>query len=213
MDNESTVQLSEAWFAARRGKVTASRVGDVIAMTKSGWGAGRAGYMAELITEILTGKTFERFQSEAMGWGVEKEPDARNAYMFFRDVEVLPAEFILHPRISESGASPDGLIGDDGLLEIKCPQTSTHIETLLNNTCSSRYITQMQWQMACTGRKWCDFASFDPRMPAHMQLFVRRFERNPKEIDQLEKDVVQFLKEMHAKIAALQEKYGNAKAA
>lgn len=206
-------QLSEEWFAARRGKVTASRVGDVIAMTKSGWGAARGNYMAELITEILTGNTFERFASEAMNWGVEKEPDARNAYMFFRDVEVLPAEFVIHPRISASGASPDGLIGDDGLLEIKCPQTGTHIETLINGSCSSRYITQMQWQMACTGRQWCDFASFDPRLPAHMQLFVRRFERKQAEIDQLEKEVAQFLKEMHAKIETLQSKYGTAKAA
>lgn len=206
-------QLSEEWFAARRGKVTASRLSDVIAMTKSGWGAGRGNYMAELITEILTGITAERFATEAMRWGVEKEPDARNAYMFFRDVEVLSAEFVLHPRIAESGASPDGLIGADGLLEIKCPQTSTHIETLINGTASSRYITQMQWQMACTGRQWCDFVSFDPRLPASMQLFVRRFERKQSEIDLLEKDVVQFLKEMHAKIATLQSKYGTAKAA
>ncbi|MDR5729671.1 MAG: YqaJ viral recombinase family protein [Terriglobia bacterium] len=206
-------QLSEEWFAARRGKVTASRLSDVISMTKSGWGAGRGNYMAELITEILTGITAERFATEAMRWGVEKEPDARNAYMFFRDVEVLPAEFVLHPQIAESGASPDGLIGDDGLLEIKCPQTGTHIETLINGTCSSRYITQMQWQMACTGRQWCDFVSFDPRLPAHMQLFVRRFERKQAEIDQLEKDVAQFLKELHAKIATLQSKYGTAKAA
>lgn len=206
-------QLSEEWFAARRGKVTASRVGDVIAMTKTGWGAGRGNYMAELITEILTGKTFERFASEAMNWGVEKEPDARNAYMFFRDVEVLSAEFVIHPSIGESGASPDGLIGDDGLLEIKCPQTNTHIETLINGTCSSRYITQMQWQMACTGRQWCDFVSYDPRLPASMQLFVRRFDRNQKEIDQLEKDISQFIKELHGKITTLQSKYGNLKAA
>jgi putative phage-type endonuclease len=201
-------QLSDAWFAARRGKVTASRLGDVIAMTKSGWGASRANYMAELITEILTGATFERFQSDAMAWGVEKEPQARDAYMFFRDVEVLPAEFVVHPTINESGASPDGLIGDEGLLEIKCPQTSTHIETLLSGTANQRYLTQMQWQMACTGRQWCDFASFDPRLPASMQLFVRRFERQQKEIDQLEKDVAQFLKEMHSKIDALKSKYG-----
>jgi putative phage-type endonuclease len=206
-------QLSEEWFAARRGKVTASRLSDVIAMTKSGWGAARGNYMAELITEILTGITVERFRNDAMTWGVEKEPDARNAYMFFRDVEVLSAEFVLHPRIAESGASPDGLIGDGGLLEIKCPQTATHIETLINGTCSSRYVTQMQWQMACTDRQWCDFVSFDPRLPASMQLFVRRFERQQKEIDQLEKDVAQFLKEMHAKIATLQSKYGTAKAA
>lgn len=200
-------QLSEEWFAARRGKVTASRVSDVIAQTKMGWGASRAVYMAELICERLTGKTFERFQNDSMKWGVEKEPDARSAYVFYRNVDVMPAEFVIHPKIPDSGASPDGLIGDDGLLEIKCPQTNTHIETLLSGMPASKYITQMQWQMACTGRLWCDFVSFDPRMPEHMQLFVKRIQRNAKDIEMLEKNITLFLREMATKLDDLRSRY------
>lgn len=203
-------QLSEEWFAARRGKVTASRMSDVTASTRNGWGASRAVYMAELIAERLTGTTTERFQNDAMKWGVEKEPDARNAYVFFRDVEVLPAEFVEHPAIPDSGASPDGLVGEHGLLEIKCPQTNTHLDTLLSGIPASRYILQMQWQMACTGREWCDFVSFDPRMPAHLQLFVKRIQRNNSDIQMLEKNVNLFLDEMYEKLRALTEKYGKA---
>jgi putative phage-type endonuclease len=203
-------QLSEEWFAARRGKVTASRIADVMASTKTGWGASRAAYMAELIAERLTGVTTERFQNDAMKWGVEKEPDARNAYVFFRDTEVSPAEFVEHPAIPDSGASPDGLVGTDGLLEIKCPQMNTHLDTLLSGMPASKYILQMQWQLACTGREWCDFVSFDPRMPPHLQLFVKRIKRSASDIQMLEKNVNTFLDEMYRKLRDLSEKYGKA---
>lgn len=197
------IQGSPEWFAARLGKVTASRVADVIAKTKTGWGASRANYMAELIAERLTGTTAPGFTNAAMQWGTEQEPEARAAYEFRTDSEVQQVGFVIHPKIADSGASPDSLVGVDGMVEIKCPNTSTHIETLLSGTIPAKYITQMMWQMACTDRKWCDFVSFDPRMPESMRFFTRRIERDDKVIAQLEKDVCEFLDEMAKKIAAL----------
>lgn len=201
-------QLSPEWFAARLGKVTASRLGDLMATNRSGPGAGRANYMAELICERLTGKTAERFQSDAMKWGTDNEPNARNAYVFFNDVEVTPAAFIVHPSIAQSGASPDGFVGDEGMVEIKCPQTATHLDTLLTETINLRYIYQMQWQMACTRRLWCDFVSYDPRLPPAMQMWVKRFERNEKTIGELESSIKTFLREMEDKITALHRRLG-----
>jgi putative phage-type endonuclease len=196
-------QLSEEWFAIRCGKVTASRMGDLMATTRNGYGASRATYMGELIAERLTGKPAERFQSEAMKWGVDNEPHANSAYVFFKDVQIEPVGFVPHPSIENSGASPDGLIGDDGMVEIKCPITATHIDTLITDTIAVRYIYQMQWQMACTGRQWCDFVSFDPRMPPSMQMYCKRITRNPKTIAELEASVKDFLRELDGKIAAL----------
>jgi hypothetical protein len=138
-----------------------------------------------------------------MQWGTEKEPDARAAYEFQTDTEVAQVGFAPHPSISASGASPDGLVGDDGLVEIKCPNTATHIDTLLGNEVPAKYITQMLWQMACTGRKWCDFVSFDPRLPESMRLFVRRVHRHDAEIARLEDLVIQFLGELDQKTSDL----------
>ena len=201
------VQGSPEWFAERVGKVTASRVADVIARTKSGWGASRANYMAELIAERLTGAKSEGFVNAAMQHGIDTEPHARDAYSFYAGVEVEPVGFIAHPTIPMSGASPDGLVGNDGLVEIKCPSTATHIDTLLNGKVPEKYITQMMWQMACTGRKWCDFVSFDPRMPESMRLFIKRVERDEKLIASLEKEVELFLREVETKVAALRSMY------
>lgn len=200
-------QLSEAWFAARRGKVTASRLGDLMATTRSGYGAGRGNYMAELLVERLSGKTTERFQNDSMKWGVEQEPHARAAYEFFRDATVVPAEFIPHPTIADTGASPDGLVGDEGMIEIKCPLTATHVDTLLTETIAVKYIYQMQWQMECAGRKWCDFVSFDPRLPPNMQLYVKRVERNAQTIGELTKAITLFLRELDQMIGRLKERY------
>lgn len=197
------IQGSPEWFALRCGKVTASRVADVIAKTKAGWGASRANYMAELIAERLTGVTAESYTNAAMQWGTEKEPEARTAYEFWRDAEVTEAGFVLHPTIGSSGASPDGYVGGKGLIEIKCPSTATHIETLLGGTVPAKYITQMQWQMACTDRAWCDFVSYDPRMPDELRIFVRRVERDEDRIAELEKEVIEFQKELNAKLFAL----------
>lgn len=200
-------QGSADWFAARLGKVTASRVSDVIAKTKSGWSASRANYMAQLVAERLTGQPQESYSNAAMQWGIEQEPLARAAYEFRTDATVTPAWFIEHPKIAMSGASPDGLIGDVGLVEIKCPTTATHIETLIGKSTPDKYLAQMQWQMACTGAKWCDFVSFDPRLPEAMRLFVSRVHRDDERIKELEKEVLAFLAELDAKVKTLTDLY------
>lgn len=207
------IQGSAEWHALRVGKVTASRVADVIARTKSGWGASRANYMAELIAERLTGEPAEKFTNAAMAWGTEKEPDARAAYEFFRDAAVTEIGFVDHPSISMTGASPDGLVGDDGLVEIKCPNTATHLDTLLSQTVPAKYVTQMLWQMEVTGRAFCDFVSYDPRLPESMSLFVKRVERDDKRISELRSSVVEFLEEVEQKMIALNRMYGAREAA
>lgn len=205
---EEIVQGSPEWFAARLGKVTASRVADVVARTKTGYGATRANYMAELIAERLTQTQAERFTNAAMQWGTDKEPEARAAYVFMRDLDVTEVGFVAHPSIDMSGASPDGLVGDDGLVEIKCPNTATHLDTLLERAVPAKYVTQMQWQMACTGRAWCDFVSFDPRMPeGRMRLFVQRVYRDAARVAELETEVAAFLAELDTKVSALRALY------
>lgn len=200
-------QQSPEWFAERLGKVTASRVADVIAKTKSGWGASRANYMAELVAERLTGNMASRFQSAEMQWGNDMEPAARASYEFMTNATVEPAPFVPHRSIGDTGASPDGYVGADGLVEIKCPNTATHIETLLSGAVAGKYVTQMQWQMACTGRAWCDFVSFDPRLPPSMQLFIKRVERDDLSIERLEAEVVDFLNELRLTVHRLRSKY------
>jgi len=192
-------QGSHEWHQLRLGKVTASRIADLTAKTRSGWGASRANYKAQLIVERLTGQPTEFYTNAAMQWGTDNEPLARAAYEFMTDNEVTEIAFIDHPTIAMTGASPDGLVGDDGMLEIKCPNTATHIETLLGAEIDGKYIKQMQWQMACAGRKWCDFVSFDPRLPAELQLKIIRVERDSALIVSLEKEVREFLGEVSTK--------------
>lgn len=201
-------QGTDAWTAERRGKVTASRIADMVAKTKTGWGASRANYAAQLVAERLTNETAPGYTNEAMRWGTETEPQARAAYEFFRDASVTETGFVTHAAIAMSGASPDGLVADDGLVEIKCPNTATHIETLLGGSIPGKYSAQMQWQMACTNRKWCDFVSFDPRMPQNMSLFVKRLMRNDVEVATLETEVRAFLVEVDATVTRLTELYG-----
>lgn len=200
-------QRSEEWFAARLGKVTASRVADLMATTKTGYSASRTNYMAELICERLTGQQAERFSNAAMQWGTDCEPQARAAYEFITDAQVVEVGLIDHPTIAMFGASPDGLIGDDGLIEIKCPNTATHIDTLLSETVPAKYITQMQVQMACTGRVWCDFVSFDPRLPADLQMWVKRVRRDDAAIQNIEAETVKFLGELDATVSTLRSRY------
>jgi putative phage-type endonuclease len=201
-------QRSEEWFAARRGKVTASKIADILNTIRNGnWAASRKNYAAQLVTERLTGRDPEPFTNEAIQWGIEQEAPAREAYSNKTDFIVNEVGFIDHPTISHAGASPDGLIGDDGLLEIKCPTTATHIERLLGAEIPESYRLQMLWQMACTGRKWCDFVSFDPRLPEDMQLFIKRYERDDEEIARIEKEVRIFLDEVSTTVDALQAKF------
>ena len=200
---EELTQRTEEWFTIRRGKVTASRVADLTAKTKNGWGASRANYMAQLIAERLTGTTAESYTNAAMQWGTDTEPQARAAYEFFADAKVKEIGFVIHPKIKEAGASPDGFVNKTGEVQIKCPNTATHIETLLVKKTPAKYITQMQWGLACSGRKWCDFVSFDPRMPPHLQLFTQRVHRDAERIEALEEMVDEFLGELDGKVTAL----------
>lgn len=203
-------QRSPEWFAARLGKVTGSRVADLMAKTKTGYGASRANYMAELICERLTGEPAERFQNAAMQWGTDTEPMAREAYEFLMARLVTDAGFVVNPRIADFGASPDGFVGDDGLIEIKCPNTATHIDTLLSEAVPAKYLTQMQAQMACTGRAWCDFISFDPRLPEDMQMWVKRVQRDDAFISDMEAEITSFLVELNQKLDALRARYQEA---
>ena len=199
-------QRTEEWFEARMGCVTASRTADVMAKTKSGYAASRANYMAELICERLTGERQGGFSSAAMQWGTETEPQARMAYEIMTGATVVETGFVLHPEIAGFGASPDGLIGDDGLIEIKCPNTATHIDTLLADKVPTKYIIQMHVQMLCTGRAWCDFVSFDPRLPIDLHMFIKRVERDDKLAEEIVTEVQSFLADMEAKIAKLKER-------
>jgi putative phage-type endonuclease len=189
-------QRTEEWYKARLGKVTASKVADVLAKTKTGVSASRANYLSDLVVERLTGQQAEFYQNEAMQWGTETEPQARMAYEAQTNNLVDEEGFIDHPSIANLGCSPDGLVGDSGLIEIKCPNSKTHIDTLLSGKAPSKYIPQMQTQMAVTGRKWCDFVSFDPRLPEDLQLFIVRVERDDEYIANLEKEVSAFLQEV-----------------
>jgi putative phage-type endonuclease len=200
----SDTQRSEAWFAQRLGKVTASRVSDVIAKTKTGYSASRENYMADLIVERLTNQKASSFSNAAMEWGTEQEPAARAAYSAYTGELVEEVGFIDHPRILNSGASPDGVVGE-GLVEIKCPATATHLDTLLAGTVPSKYIPQMQWQMACTNTRFCDFVSYDPRLPDHLRLFVKPVRRDNEYIAMLETEVTKFLTELEEKLTQLQE--------
>jgi putative phage-type endonuclease len=208
-DSVEIEQGSPEWFSARLGRVTASRVADVLAKTKSGYSASRATYMAELIVERLTGKRVDSFVSSSMMWGTNTEPLARAAYEAHTGVLVEEVGFVPHPTISMSGASPDGLIGTDGLVEIKCPNTATHIDTLMSGSVPLKYLYQMQWQMICTRREWCDFVSFDPRMPEEMQLFVQRQVLSNDSALDLSREIVSFLAELDEKVSKLKEKYSN----
>lgn len=198
--------LSPEHVAARLGKLTASRIADATAKLASGkWGASRANYMAELIAERLTGVQASRYVNAEMLHGIETEPQARAAYEFFYS-PVVQVAFVAHPGIPMAGASPDGLVGDDGLVEFKCPNTATHIEFLLTDEVDQKYRKQMLWQLVCTQRAWCDFGSFDPRMPSELQLRVRRFTREglAKEFKtDLQPEVREFLAELDAKERAL----------
>ena len=202
------VQGTPEWFAIRAGKVTASRVADVIAKTKSGPSASRANYAAQLVAERLTGTVEAGFTNAAMQWGTEQEPFARATYEIRYDAEGEEVGFVDHFSIPMAGASPDGLIGDIGLVEIKCPNTATHISTLLDGIVPSKYYTQIQWQLDCCDRAWCDFVSFDPRLPDEMQLFVKRVHSDADYISRLRAEVEEFLAEVASTVDRLQNAYG-----
>lgn len=203
---EGIEQHTPEWIQMRIGCVTASRMADVMAKLKKkdSEAQSRADYKGEIVCETLTGRASDHYVSPAMQWGIDNEIFARNAY----EVEVAPTEFVgfaLHDSIKKLGASPDGLVGDDGLVQFKCPNTSTHLEYVIAGVVPAEYHWQMLCEMACTGRDWCDFASYDPRLPKKLQLFVRRFERDDARIAQMEDETLKFLDEVEKLIAQVDE--------
>ena len=204
--------VNEAWLAQRIAKVTASRISDVIAKTKTGVSTSRQNYLIQIVTERLTGKKADSgFVSQAMLDGIERESSARQLYMQTRGVSVTEVGFFDHPIIKNSGASPDGAVNAEeegkyaGLIEIKCPIETTHTNTLMSKSVPSKYIPQMQWQLACTGAKWVDFVSYNPNFPEELQLFVARVDRCNDTIANLEEEVVKFLDEVDQTILKLKE--------
>lgn len=202
-------QGSDEWKRQRAGRFTASRIADLLARTKSGYSASRKNYLAELLIERMTSEPTEHFVSAEMRRGTELEPDARSMYEFQADVTVEQVGFVLHPAFDFAGASPDGLVGDHGGVEIKCPNTATHIETLTTGKIKHNYWCQMQWCMECTQRDWWDFVSYDPRLvDPRLSLYVQRVNRDDQWLDNARAEVQKAedeLSEMVAKLEALAE--------
>jgi putative phage-type endonuclease len=199
-------QGSPEWLAIRLGKVTASRITDVLAKGKSGEAATREDYRTELLVQRLTNEPGESFTNAAMEWGTQTEPMARIAYEAQANVFVEQVAFVDHPTIEWFGCSPDGLVGETGLVEIKCPASKNHLKYLLAGKPPAKYVPQMQCQMAVTGREWCDFVSYDPRLPEDLQLFVVRLERDVSYIMAMEEEVDKFLKEVSGMYSKLKER-------
>lgn len=197
-------QGSPGWHAQRAGKLTASEFHRAVARTTTGWGAERANYRAELVVARKSnGQAVPRFISDAMRWGTETQPQAQAVYELSRGLAVTECGFIDHSLIAMAGASPDGLIGDDGMVEFKCPNTATHFDLILGGPIKLAYVLQMQWQMCCTGRLWCDFVSFDPRVEERLRLHVRRQQHDPALAMQMERDAMDFLSEVDDMIQKL----------
>ncbi len=194
------IQGTEEWHAERLGKLTGSRIADMLARTKTGWGATRKNYMAQLMCERLTGQREESFKSAAMERGNEVEAEARRIYGFYNNVEVEETGFVTHPTIEMAGACPDGLVGDLGGVEFKCPNTATHLETLEGASIKRVYRLQMQFCMACTGRQWWDFVSYDPRLPPELAYYCKRVHRDQEEIDEIEREAKAFLDEIENRL-------------
>lgn len=201
------IQGTDEWRAARAGSLGASQIGDALAKTKSGWGASRANLRSRLVTERLTGRPEESYVTPAMMRGTELEPQARAMYAFKRDCSVEEVGLVKHPIIGWTHCSPDGLIDEDGMVEIKCCGATRHIELLTGSAPEDRYVKQCLWQLACTGREYVDLAYFHPDMPAAIQLHVIRIERDDDAITELEDEVSKFLAEVDATVTDLRARY------
>ena len=197
-------QGTDEWRAARAGKVTASRIDAVLAKIASGEAAARRDYRAQIVAEILTARPQDDgYVNYEMQWGIDQEPMARSAYEVSRGLLIREVGFVIHPELERSGASPDGLLGKDGMCEIKCPKTATHLQWMWEGKVPAKHQPQMHWQMACTGRKWNDFVSYDPRLPEELQLFVVRLPRDEGRIRDIEREVEKFLSDVDAMLAKI----------
>jgi len=203
------VQNSLEWEAARCGSVGASRVADIMRKGKNGEAsASRKNYLTDLVLERLTGRPREGFVSRAMQDGKEREAEARRQYSFLTDNEVEQVGIYLHPLITGAHASPDGIIGEQGLYEGKAPEPAQHLAALQGGKIAADYQTQCQWQMACSGRSWCDWVSFHPDFPVRMQLCIIRVTRDAARIEELEMEVGKFLLEVKQTVERLQKEFG-----
>jgi putative phage-type endonuclease len=189
-------------------------VHEALAKVQRGESASRIRVRADLVRERMTGIYLPSYKSFAMMQGTEREPDARAAYQdnlnagkFGKTIEVEQVALVRHPRIRWAHASPDGLIGKDGLVELKCPEAHTHMETLDSQTIPDQYLKQAHWQMACTGRKWVDFVSWNPEWPGIMRLWIRRIKRDPAIISKMEQEVGVFLTEVQDQVIRLCRHY------
>ena len=209
------LQRSDEWFQARLGSLGSSRVPDALAQTKTGWGASRDRARADLIRERMSGIYVPGYKSFAMQQGTEREPAGRAAYQdrlnagkFANTIEIEEVALVRHPKITWAHASPDGYVGKDGLVELKCPEAHTHLDTLDNEKIPDNYLKQAMWQMACTGRKWVDYVSYCPDWPLSMQLWVSRIKRDPAMIKKMEEQVVVFLHETQDQLTRICKRYG-----
>ena len=200
-------QGSDEWRQARCGSVGASDAPRVVRRTKTGYSADRDSLMAAKRLERLTGVPVEIPKTFAMLQGTAREPEGRLLYSIVRNVEVEEVGLVPHPFVKGSHASPDGYVGGTGLIEIKCPLPAAHFDTLDNETISNDHMVQMQWQMACTGRVWCDYVSFNPDFPPAMQLWIKRVPQDAKLIGELEREIMTFVKELEAKVVRLSRRY------
>lgn len=198
-------QGTQEWLDARLGWTTGSRIVEIVKGTRGSYLASRKNYMAEKVIEILTDQSPEHFVSEAMQWGTDNEPLARSAYEAITGNFVDEDGFVPHPTIPKLGASPDGIVGDDGCIEIKCPNSATHIKTLTGGKIDRTYIYQMQCEMMCLDKQWCDFISFDPRMPDNLQMFIQRMPRDEVVIAEIEIEVKKFQGELQEMLEKLKD--------
>ncbi|MFU8928327.1 lambda exonuclease family protein [Acinetobacter puyangensis] len=193
------LQRNDGWFASRVGKMTASQIKDIDAKPQKGKAYNAV--TLKILTERLTGVAAETPTTQQMQWGIDNEVHAIGEYEILTEQFVRGCELIDHHAIAMSGASPDGLVGEDGQIEVKCPNTTTHINTLLTREIPNEYVPQITWQLACTRRKWCDFISYDPRMPIGLQIIVIRVFAKDLDISGYEQKVILFNRQVDQAIS------------
>lgn len=207
MIEETALQRTEQWRQDRCGKATASRVLDIITRTRNGWGHARGKYLDQLIAERLSGRPQDMRRIKSLDDRSDLEPDARDAYCFYTDNEIELVGFVPHPTIENAGASPDGLVNSDGMLELKCLDAGNHHKLFAGDLSPLEdYLPQVHFGMACTERKWTDLVAYCPIMPEELKMFRQPIQRDDDLIVVLEREVKAFLAEVDSKVAALMER-------